>query len=408
MTGYGAITPYGVGVATLIEGLKAGRSAVCNMSQYWSENVEGRYCMLAAPVLEGFEERSIPRRLRRSMGRSACLTYVAVQEAIEHAELPGDTLKAGRVGVAFGESMPSASALETFFDEYLLKRSLANIPAGGFFRVMGHSVAANVANAFGVTGRVAGTPGACASGAMAVGLGYEMVSFGVQDVMICGGVEECHGLTSAVFDILGASSTHWNAHPERSPAPFDRDRDGTVCGEAAGAIVVEAEEHALRRGAPILARVLGFAGIGTGNGMAQAGSASMERCLRMALSDAGLEAEYVGYVNAHATATIQGDSAESSAIRAVFGGGVPVSGLKGYFGHTLGASGAVESIASIEMMLGGYLVPTGKLRNVDECCQGINHVREFQQADLDAIVKCSFGFGGINAALVLGRYEDEP
>lgn len=408
ITGCGAVTPYGVGVPKLIDGLDSGTSMVRDMLDQWSEDLAGRYCTLAAPVPNDFNELEIPRALRRTMGRSSSLTYLAVREAIDDANLSQDDLQSGRCGTAFGETMPSPSGLESFFEQYLVKKSVENIPAGGFFRVMGNSISANIANAFSLRGTVLATPGACASGALAIGRGYEEIRHGRQDVMICGGAEELHELTSAVFDILGASSSKYNDRPEATPAPFDAARDGTVCGEASGAVIIEEKEHARRRGAPILAKVLGFAGVGNGAGMAQPDAESMVRCLRLALENAGIELEAVDYINAHATATVQGDIAEAKALAEVFGNNVPVSGLKGYIGHTLGASGAVESIATIDMMLRNRLVPTAKLVRIDESCRGIRHVQRAEASAVRVAVKCSFGFGGTNAVLVLGVSENGP
>jgi 3-oxoacyl-[acyl-carrier-protein] synthase II len=315
-------------------------------------------------------------------------------------------LESGRTGAVVGDTFPSAGSLEDFYRLYIVERDIRQVPAGGFFRVMGHSCSANVAACLGLRGRVLATPAACAAGAFAVGTGLELIRWGVQDVVLCGGVEELHPTTSAIFDIVGASSTHWNDAPERSPAPFDRGRDGTVCGEGAGFIVLESEEHARRRGARILARALGFAGLSDGSVMAQPGLESMIRCMVSALDDAESTAGEIDYISAHATATIHGDAAEATAIARVFGDAVPVSGLKGYIGHTLGASGTIESIACLEMMAGNYIIPTGKLREVDPECSIIRHQLTLESRRIRRIIKSSFGFGGMNAVLVFGRNDN--
>lgn len=406
ITGYGAVSPYGVGVRRLITGLREGRSAVRSMAREWEGLAEGMACMLGAPVQEPIDPSLIPRKHRRAMGRGSILAHLATQEAIQHAGISREDLESGRLGAAFGDTIPSAGSLEAFFRQYLVERNIRQVPSGGFFRVMGHSCSANIAAAFNIRGRVQATPAACAAGAFAMGAGFELIRWGVQDIMLCGGVEELHPTTSAIFDIVGASSTRWNDAPEMSPAPFDRKRDGTVCGEGAGVLVLESEERARARGARILARVLGFSGISDGTNMAQPGLESMVRCLRAALEDADLPPREIDYVSAHATGTEQGDTAEAMAIAEVFGDSTPVSGLKGYIGHTLGASGPIESIASLETMSAGYIIPTGKLEDIDPDCAVIRHQLRLETRSVGKIVKSSFGFGGMNAVLVFGRYED--
>jgi len=405
VTGYGAMTPFGAGVGTLMEALRLGRSGVRHMGEEWTGRVDGAVCRLAAPFPGEPDVHAIPRKIRRSMGRGALLAQLAAQEALEAAGLDRGALTSGRAGVALGNTMTSPTSLEDFFRAYLVERSIRQVPANGFFRVMDHSCAANVAAGLGLTGRVVATPAACASGAMAIGAGLELVRAGAQDVMICGGVEECHPTTSVIFDLVGASSTHFDDRPEATPAPFDRDRDGTVCGEGAAVLILEAEEWARDRGAPILGRVLGFAAGNDPSQMAQPGAEAMMRCLRTALADAAIEPADVDYVNAHATGTVQGDPSEAEAIGRVFGGNTAVSSLKGQLGHTLGASGAIESIATLEMMRQGFVLPTVNLDHVDPACSGVRHQLSHENRSIDFAVKCSFGFGGTTAALVYGGID---
>ncbi len=376
------------------------------MASEWGGLVQGMACMLGAPLTEKIDATAIPRKHRRGMGRSAILVQIAVLEAVGHAGLSDEHLHSQRTGAVVGDTFPSAASLEDFYKLYITERDIRQVPAGGFFRVMGHSCSANVAACLGLRGRVLATPAACAAGAFAVGTGLELIRWGVQDVVLCGGVEELHPTTSAIFDIVGASSSHWNDAPERSPAPFDVDRDGTVCGEGAGVLVLESEEHARNRGARIHADVLGYAGLSDGSNMAQPGLESMIRCMESALADADVAPDGIDYINAHATATPHGDLAEAAAIAKVFGDKVPVSGLKGYIGHTLGASGTIESIACLEMMAGDYIIPTGKLRKVDPECSIINHQLTLESRRIRRVVKSSFGFGGMNAVLVFGRHDN--
>jgi 3-oxoacyl-[acyl-carrier-protein] synthase II len=202
------------------------------------------------------------------------------------------------------------------------------------------------------------------------------------------------------FDILFATSTKYNDNPQKTPRPFDRDRDGLVCGEGSGILVLEEYERAVRRNATIYAEVTGFSTTANGLHVSQSNRDSMITCIRQALDDSGMRVEEVDYINAHATATLQGDQEEAEAIREIFGASVPVSCLKGYIGHTLGAAGAIELAATLKMMEEGIIYPTHNLENVSQDCEGILHVMKPIRKQLNSVLKNGFAFGGINAALV--------
>jgi 3-oxoacyl-[acyl-carrier-protein] synthase II len=231
-----------------------------------------------------------------------------------------------------------------------------------------------------------------------------MIALGKQETMLCGGADEFHPLTAATFDVMNAVSTGYNERPEATPRPFDRDRDGVVCAEGCGMLLLESLDSALRRGVPILAEIVGFACVTDTSNIANPNAESMERCMRLALRDAGVEAADVAYVNAHATATAQGDVAEAEAIHAVFGSDVPVSSLKGHIGHTMAASGAIELIGTIAMMQRGELIATHNLDHVDPACAMIRHVRPQERREIAVAVKNNFALGGVNASLVIRRY----
>jgi 3-oxoacyl-[acyl-carrier-protein] synthase II len=260
-------------------------------------------------------------------------------------------------------------------------------------------VALNVAQYFGVKGVVSATSAACASGLQAVGAAFDQVRLGRQDVVLCGGGEELHETVVGSFDILYAASSKYNESPSRTPRPFDAARDGLVCGEGAGVIVMESYEHAIKRNAPILAEVRGYHTCSNGTHVSQSDDKSMVTCMNLALSSGGLTAQDIGYVNAHATGTTQGDAAEARAIGAVFGPDIPVSSLKGNMGHTLGSSGPIELAATIEMMRRGVVYPTHNLDEIDPACGGIRHVCEKLPHPFRAFLKNSFAFGGINSAI---------
>jgi 3-oxoacyl-[acyl-carrier-protein] synthase II len=208
-----------------------------------------------------------------------------------------------------------------------------------------------------------------------------------------------HETVVGSFDILYAASTKYNDSPTSTPRPFDVRRDGLVCGEGAGVIVMENYDRAIRRGATILAEVLGYHTCSNGTHVSQSDETSMIACMNLALESGGLSPRDVGYVNAHATGTQQGDAAEARAIGAVFGSEIPVSSLKGNMGHTLGASGPIELAATIEMMKTGVVHPTHNLEEIDPACGGILHVREKTTHPFRVFLKNSFAFGGINSAI---------
>jgi 3-oxoacyl-[acyl-carrier-protein] synthase II len=234
-----------------------------------------------------------------------------------------------------------------------------------------------------------------------------MIAFGKQDFMLCGGADEFHALTAATFDIMNAASVSFNDRPHQTPRPFDRDRDGVVCAEGSGILLLEALDSARNRGAEILGEVIGFATVSDPSSIAHPDAVAIERCMRQAVKDAGIEPQEVDYINAHATATEQGDIAESEAIFRLFGNKVPVSSFKGHLGHTMAASGALEMVAVVGMLNRACLIPTLNLENIDPRCNMIRHVRNVADAPLKTAVKNNFALGGVNSSLVLRRYDND-
>ena len=250
------------------------------------------------------------------------------------------------------------------------------------------------------------TSSACTSGSQGIGYAYEAILHGQQEIMLAGGAEELDTIDAAVFDVLFAASTR-NHEPERTPRPFDRDRDGMVAGEGAGCLVLEDLEHARARGARILVEVIGFATNCDGRHLTLPDPKGMEQVMRLGLASAGLAPEEIGYVNAHGTATEVGDIAESRATHAVFGSHTPVSTLKGHLAHTLGACGALEAWISIEMMREGWFAPTLNLDVIDERCAPLDYVRgEPRPLSVDVVMSNNFAFGGINTSLVFRRWDE--
>ncbi len=397
ITGRGAITPLGNSVDSMMEGLEQARSAVERMDD-WAA-YKGLHSLVGAPALLE-NEKQIPRQKRRSMGRLSIFAAQAAAQAVADAGLSPELVAAERTGCVVGSTMGSAASITETFELVLPERDIAQLPSTKFFQCVSHTAAMNISQYLGITGTVLAPAAACASGLQALGIGYDLIRMGRQDRMLCGGAEELHPTVTGSFDVLFATSSHHNDSPKTTPRPFDRDRDGLVCGEGAGILVLEEMEQAVARGATIHAEVLGFSTCGSGAHISQSNADAMVRCLRQVLKESGVQPLEVDYVGAHATATMHGDVEEAKALAEIFGDAVPVSSLKGHMGHTLGASGAIELIASLEMMKQGIVYPTLNLENIDPECSGIQHVVQPLKKRIDTIIKNSFAFGGINAALV--------
>ncbi|MDR2744876.1 MAG: beta-ketoacyl-[acyl-carrier-protein] synthase family protein [Desulfovibrio sp.] len=403
VTGMGAVSPYGKGSELLFARLLAGKNAVQRLEPL--NGISGLGAKVAA-VVPDIGIKDIPRNIRRAMSSMSAYAYIAALEAMEQAGLDASDMKRGQVGIALGSTMGSPENLESFFRQYIASAAVDQVKATLFFRVMGNSVAANLAQALDVTGRVISPSAACSSGCQAIGLGYEAIAFGRQECMLCGGSDEYHPLVTGTFDIMSAASAAFNDMPESTPRPFDMRRDGVVCAEGAGVMILESLESAYRRGATALVEIVGFASTCDTSNIASPSPASIAACIRAALNDAGAKSEDVGYINAHATGTELGDIAESQAIASIFGDRVPVSSLKGHIGHTMAASGALESIAAIHMLNKEIIVPTHNLQAIDPRCSGIFLPREHIAYDGGLVLKNSFALGGVNCALVMRAFHD--
>ena len=397
ITGIGVVSPFGNGLPVLMKGIAEGRSMVRRM-EGWEQYI-GLHSLVAAPV-EIRDEKRIPRQKRRSMGRMSIFAAQAADEAIADAGITLADEDRWRVGCVIGSTMGSAKSINDAFETMLPTKDLSRLNSTMFFQCMSHTAAVNVAQYLGLNGTIMAPAAACASALHAIGTGYDLIRLGRQDVLLCGGAEELHPTVTGSFDILFATSTKYNDRPQMTPRPFDRDRDGLVCGEGSGLVVLEDYDRAIKRNAKIYAEIKGYSTTANGLHVSQSNKESMVHCMRQALSDAGVKADAIDYVSAHATATIQGDQEEAEAIRDVFGSIVPVSSLKGYIGHTLGASGAIELAASLSMMEQGVIYPTLNLDTVSPECEGIHHVMQPLKKQITTVLKNGFAFGGINAALV--------
>ncbi|WP_024304120.1 beta-ketoacyl-ACP synthase [Pseudogulbenkiania sp. MAI-1] len=400
ITGMAGISSLGHDWASIAANLHAGRNGVRVMPE-WDDFVDLN-TRLGAPVDDFALPPHYPRKVARAMGRVAQMAVRASEVALADAGLLGDdSIKDGRMGVAYGSSSGSVAPI-CAFGQMLSTGSMAGVTSTSYIQMMSHTAAVNIGLYFGLTGRVIPTASACTSGSQALGYAYEAIRYGRLDLMLAGGAEELSAGSAAVFDTLYATSQR-NDSPTLTPRPFDRDRDGLVVGEGACTLVLEEREHALARGATIYAEIVGFGTNSDGVHVTQPEAPTMAQAMRLALVDAGLPAAAIGYVNAHGTATARGDVAETQATAEVLGR-VPISSLKSYFGHTLGACGALEVWQTVEMMRAGWFAPTLNLDHVDPECGELDYLTGAGRAiDTDYAMSNNFAFGGINTSLILRR-----
>lgn len=398
----GGITALGNDWADIGGALRQGRTGIRSMVPDW-DRFQGVNTRLAAPVL-GFQiPEHWPRKKSRTMGRVASMAVAATEAALADAGLLGDpVITGGRTGAAFGSSFGSPDSVLGFY-ELKMNGASRHLNATTYIQMMSHTALVNVGLFFGISGRMIPTSSACTSGSQAIGFAAEAIRWGKAEVMIAGGAEELDITDSAVFDTLFATSTR-NDTPHLSPRPYDQDRDGLVIGEGAGTLILEEYERAKARGATIYAEVAGFGTNADGSHVTQPQAETMEIALRLALDDAGLSPDAIDLVNGHGTATEWGDIAETKATAAVFGSRVPIHSLKGHFGHSLGACGAIEIWLGIEMMREGWCCATANLENPDPRCAELDYVYGTPRPlELDYMMSNNFAFGGINTSLILRR-----
>jgi 3-oxoacyl-[acyl-carrier-protein] synthase II len=404
VTGMAGLCALGHDWTAVREKLRSGESGVSFVPDW--EEYEGLKTRLGALVSDFSIPAHYPRKKTRSMGRVSLLATRATELALTSAGLLGTTLVTdGSMGIAYGSTSGSPTAMEVYARAFAENRSIKGIASTEYIQLMSHTCAANLGQFFGITGRIIPTCSACTSGSQGIGYGYEAIRFGRQTTMVTGGAEELHAIDAAVFDIMFATSTR-NHEPERSPRPFDVDRDGLVVGEGASTLVLEDLEHALARRAEIYAEVVGFGTNCDGRHITNPDPEGMQRAMELALDDAQLAPSQIGYINAHGTATEVGDIAESLATYRVFGPSTPISSLKSYFGHTLGACGALEAWATIEMMREGWLAPTLNLDRVDPRCGALDYLQgEPRNLRVDCAMSNNFAFGGVNTSLVFKQWS---
>jgi 3-oxoacyl-[acyl-carrier-protein] synthase II len=401
VTGMAGISPLGNDWTSIRARLGEYRNAIVRMDA-WSD-YEGLNTRLGAPAAQFDLSERYNRKSTRSMGRIALMATRASELALRDAGLLDHPLLAsGQMGVSFGSSAGTPSAIGDF-GRMMEERTTKGINATTYIKMMSHTAPVNIGVFFGVTGRVYTTSSACTSGSQGIGYAFEAIRSGKQTAMIAGGAEELCATEAAVFDTLFATSVR-NDAPHSTPRPFDLGRDGLVIGEGAGCLILEEREHALARGATIYAEVVGFGTNSDGCHVTQPNADTMRVAMELALADAALAPSDIGYVNAHGTGTAHGDVAESKATAQVFGPAIPISSLKSYMGHTLGACGALEAWISIQMMREGWFAPTINLDEPDPQCVQLDYIRgEGRHLDCEYVMSNNFAFGGINTSLIFKR-----
>ena len=402
VTGMAGLTSLGDHWDSIRESVIAGRSGIRHLDEF--EKYDGLNTKLGGPIPDFVVPKHYSRKRIRSMGRVALLSTTTTERALLQAGLLDDpVISSGETGIAYGSSSGSPPAIGDF-GAMLLEYSTRAINATSYIRMMSHTAAVNTGLFFNIRGRLISTCTACTSGSQAIGYAFEAIKQGKQKVMVAGGAEELSATQAAVFDILFATSVR-NDEPEQTPRPFDKDRDGLVIGEGATTLILEDLEYAEQRGAPIIAELIGFATNCDAMHVTQPTAETMEVAMRLGLQDAELDPTAVGYVSAHGTATDLGDVAESEATNAVFGSNMPISSMKSYFGHTLGACGAQEVWLTLEMMNRDEFWPTLNLENLDSRCAELDYVVGGPRGiSTEYVVSNSFAFGGINTSLVFKRW----
>lgn len=401
VTGIGIVSAFGKSWGEVRENFSLEKNAVVYMKDW--DRYKDLNTRLAAPILNYQVPKEWDRKQLRSLGVVSRYSVEAAGMALADAGLLNDeSITDGRMGVACGSSTGSTDSILAMAN--LVSTGENNCNANTYIKMMPHTTAANIALFYKLTGRIIPTSSACTSGSHAIGYAYESIKSGRIDMMLAGGAEELCPSEAYVFDMLYATSVK-NDLAHLTPTPFDEGRDGLVLGEGAGILLLESEESARKRGAKIYAEIVGFGSNCDGTHVTRPQSKTMREAMELALKEANLSPKNIGYINAHATATKQGDIAESIATNELFGSKVAISSLKSYLGHTLGACGGLEAIFSIMMMREERFFPTINLKNVDKDCAALNYLREQTTIKTDFVMSNNFAFGGVNTSLIFRNFN---
>jgi len=400
VTGLGIVSPIGNNVAEVTDSLRAGRSGIVFCEDYAERGFRSH--VHGAPQID--MDDMIDRKVRRFMGDGAAYNYIAMQEAINDADLNKAEITDERTGLVMGSGGPSTSALVNAADT-TRDKGAKRVGPYAVPKAMCSTNSANLSTAFKMRGLSYSISSACSTSAHCIGNGTELIQWGKQDIVFAGGGEELHWTLTVLFDAMGALSSKYNDTPERASRPFDVDRDGFVIAAGAGVVVLEELERAQSRGAKIYGEVVGYGATSDGVDMVAPSGEGAMRCMRMATQ--GLGNTKVDYINAHGTSTPAGDMAEIKAIQEVFDAYKPkISSTKSLTGHSQGATGAHEAIYSLIMLDNDFIAASANVDNLDpEAGDAEIVTKRIDDAGLNCVLSNSFGFGGTNASLAFKRIE---
>ena len=398
ITGMGIWSCLGTDIASVRDSLFAGRSGiVCVPERLDYGYRSGLSGLVETPVIT---KAMVDRHTRAGMGEAAQYAYMASREALALAGVTEDYLREHEVGCIFGNDSSAKPVIESALTMEA-KHDTAMLGYGVVFQSMNSTVSMNLSTIFHLRGINLTVSAACASGSHSIGMAYLMIRQGMQDMVLCGGAQETNIYSMLSFDALGAFSVRMD-EPTKASRPFDRDRDGLVPSGGAAALVLEDYDHAVARGAEILAEVAGYGFSSNGGGISEPSDAGSVIAISLALQDAGLVAADIDYINAHATSTRQGDMYEALALQRLFGGEhALISSTKSMTGHECWMAGASEAVYSIIMMRNGFVAPNINLENPDEFSAGLRIARETTPMTIRTVLSNSFGFGGTNSALII-------
>ena len=401
ITGIGAWSCLGKNVDEVKASLFAGKSGIgFNQERKDMGYRSALTGILTKPELKGL----LDRRQRISLGQPAEYAYMATSEALRMAKMEIDWLEKQEVGIIYGNDSVAQATMEAI-DIIRTKKDTTLIGSGATFQSMNSTVTMNLSTIYKLKGINFTLSAACASGSHSIGMGYLLIRTGLQHQVICGGAQEVNANTFGSFDGLSAFSIREN-EPTKASRPFDRDRDGLVPSGGAATVILESLESAQKRGATILAEVVGYGFSSNGDHISNSSVDGQVRSLAMALKDSGLQPKDIDYINAHATSTIGGDKVEAQAIDTLFNEHhTPVSSTKSMTGHECWMSGASEIVYSIQMMQNNFIAPTINFENPDEDSQKLNIIAETKETPLNCILSNSFGFGGTNSTLIIKKFN---
>lgn len=397
ITGMGIWSCLGTTLDDVCTALYTGKSGIVFSQERKDAGFRSALCAsVERPDLKPF----VSRNLRQFMPEEAQYAYMATRAALEHARLDQDYIDRHEVGIIYGNDSVAESTMRSL-DNFREYKDTSACGSGAIFQSMNSTVTMNLACLFRLKGINLTSSAACASGSQSVGLAYLLIRDGLQDCIVCGGAQEANLYGVAAFDGIQSFSTREDA-PEKASRPFDADRDGLVPGGGGATLIVESYEHALKRGAPILAEIVSWGFSGNGDHISTPNVEGPARSLELCLQHGGVTPQQIGYVNAHATSTRIGDAREAQAIARVFGDyRVPVTSTKSQTGHEMWMAGASELIYSILMMKNGFIAGNINFERPDENTAYLHILPETREIGFDMFLSNSFGFGGTNSTLIV-------